>query len=70
MKKDNKKQILNHKVKKFSLIIKNVIDMFFFSKTLTKDNKNVVLQVNSISNIKKILKNLKWHIRKTNCIKL
>lgn len=60
MKKSYEKQILDHNVKKFSLIIKADLNM----ETLTWANKNDKLQVNSLSNLKKILKDLKWHFRK------
>lgn len=37
--------------------------MFFFIKILIQTNKNTVLQVNFMINIKKITKNLKWYIK-------
>lgn len=33
--------------------------MFFFTKTFTKVNKNAILKLNSISDVKNIIKNLK-----------
>lgn len=38
MKKAYKKQILYHNIKKFSLIVKIDLKIFFFSKTLTLAN--------------------------------
>lgn len=40
-------------------MIKNVIDMFSFNKTLIKANKNTKLQINSVSDIKIFTKNIK-----------
>lgn len=37
-------------------MIKNNINMFSSTKVLTEANKNITLQVNSISNVKKIKK--------------
>lgn len=62
MRKDYKKQILDHNVEKFSLIVRDDIDMFLFTKILTQVDKNAVLQVKSVSSAKKIEKELKWHI--------
>ena len=70
MRKGYKKQILDHNVEKFSLIIKDDIDMFSFTKTLTEVNKNAALQVNSISCAKSITQDLKWYIEKDERIKL
>lgn len=53
------KQILKHKFEKFSLIVKNDIDIFLSTKILMQANKNIVLKVNSISGAKKIRKKLK-----------
>lgn len=49
---------------------KNNTNMFFFSKTLIKANKNTELQINSIIDTKKITKNLKQPIKKIEYIKL
>lgn len=43
MRKSYKKQILNHKLKKFSLIVRNDIDIFSFTKVLIEIDKNAVL---------------------------
>ena len=39
MRKDYEKQILDHNVEKFSLMVKNDIDMFSSTEILTKANK-------------------------------
>ena len=59
MRTDYKKQILDLNIEKFSLIVKDNIDMFSSTKTLTKADKNVTLQVNSISGAKNIIEHLK-----------
>ena len=64
IKKGYEKQILDHNVEKFSLIVKDDIDMFSSTKTLTKANKNAVLQVDSVSSTKSIIEDLKWHVEK------
>ena len=43
MKKGYEKQILNHNVEKFSLMVRDNINMFSFTKTLTETNKNAAL---------------------------
>lgn len=43
IKKSYKKQILDHNIEKFSLIIRDDIDMFFFIKILIQANKKIVL---------------------------
>lgn len=58
------KQILNHNVEKFSLMVRDDIDMFSFTETLTEADKNATLQVNSMSDAKKITEDLNWLIRK------
>lgn len=70
IKNNYKKQILNYNIKKFSLIIKNIINKFFSSKTLIKANNNVILQINFVSNTKKFRKNLKQLVKKTGYISL
>lgn len=70
MKKSYKKQILDYNIKKFSLIVRYNINIICSTKTLTEIDKNIILQVNSISDIKKIIKYLKWHVKKDNNIKL
>lgn len=44
MRKGYEKQILNHHVEKFCLIIRDDIDMFSSTKTLTEVDKNAALQ--------------------------
>lgn len=58
MKKSYKKQILDHNVKKFNLMIKTYLAMFFSIKTLTQTDQNIALQINLINNPKKIIKDL------------
>lgn len=61
---DYKKQIVDHNVEKFRMIVRDDIDMFLTTKILMQANKNTVLQVNSVSDTKKIRDKLKWHIKK------
>lgn len=46
------------------------MDMFSSAKTLIQANQKIALQVNSISDIKKIIKDLKWYFRKNEYLKL
>lgn len=62
MKKNYKIQILTHNIKKFNLIIRDDINLFFPTKILTQTNKNAVLQVNSMSDAKKVKRELKWYV--------
>ncbi len=64
MRKSYEKQILDHNVDKFSLMVIDDINMFSFTKTLTEANKNAALQVNSVIGVKKITKDLKWNVEK------
>ena len=48
MKKGYEKQILNHNVEKFSLMMKDDINIFSSIEILTKADKNTALQVNFI----------------------
>lgn len=64
MRKGYEKQILDHNVEKFSLIVRDDIVMFSSTKTFTEADKNATLQVNSVSGAKKITKDLKWLIEK------
>lgn len=59
MRKNHEKQILNHNIEKFSLMVKDDINMFLFTKILIQANKNGVLQINSISGAKNIGEELK-----------
>ena len=70
IKKGYEKQILDHNIEKFSLIVKEDIDMFSFIKILTEANKNVVLQFNSVSSVKNIMEDLKWHVGEDKHIRL
>lgn len=70
IKKDYKKQILDHNIKKFNLKVKNNIDMFFSTKKLAQTKKNSVLQVNSVRDVKKMGRELKQHIEKNERIRL
>lgn len=62
MKKGQKKHILDYNTEKFSIIIKDDINMFLSTQILMQTEKNVVLQVNFVNDIKKIRVELKWHI--------
>ena len=70
MRKGYKKQILDHNVEKFSLIVRDDIDMFSSIKILTKAKKNAALQVNSVSGAKSITEDLKQHVGEDKCIRL
>lgn len=70
MKKSYENQILDHNIEKFNLIIKDDVDMFSSIEALIEASKNAELQVNFISNIKKIIKDLKWHVQKNEHIRL
>lgn len=65
-----KKQIIDHNVEKFCLIIKADIDMFSSVKTLTQAYRDVELQVNFVNGRKKIREDLRWQFRKNECRKL
>lgn len=62
MRKYHGKQNLIHDVVKFSLMIRNDINMFLTIKLSTQVDNNIVLQVNSINDAKKIGKELMWYI--------
>ncbi len=70
MRKTYKRQILDYNVKKFSLIVKNDIDLFFSTKIITQADKTVALQSNSVSGTKKIKEELKWYIEKSEWLRL
>lgn len=46
------------------------LNMFSFAEILTYINQNTILEINSVSNAKKIIKDLKWHFWKDECQKL
>ena len=64
MRKGHEKQILDHNVKKFSLMVRADLNIFASAKTLTQVNQNAVLHVNVVSSAKKIIEDLKWHLSK------
>ena len=70
MRKSYEKQILDHNVEKFSLMVKDDIDMFSSTEILTEADKNAALQVNSVSDAKKITEELKWNVGKNVRIRL
>ena len=59
MRKKYKKQILDYNIEKFSLMVKDDIDIFVSIKILIQADKNAVLQVNSMNDAKKIREELK-----------
>lgn len=59
IRKDYEKQILDHNVKNFSLIVKVNLNIFFSTETLTQAKQNGALQVNPVSDAKKIIEDLK-----------
>ena len=70
MRKGYEKQILDHNVEKFSLMVRANLDKFSSAKTLTQADQNAALQVNSVSGAKKIMEDLKWHLGKDECRRL
>ncbi len=70
MRKSYEKQILDHNVEKFSLMVRDDINMFSSTETLTEADKNAELQVNSVSSAKKITEDLKWNVGKDERIRL
>lgn len=69
MKKSYEKKIPTYNVMKFSLIVKDDINMFFSIKGLNKIVKNAILQVNSINGIKKNPKRLEIACQKKQAYK-
>ena len=59
IRKSYKRQILDSNIEKFSLMIRNDIDLFFSTKILIHVNKNAGLQINSSSITKRIKEELK-----------
>ncbi len=59
MKKDYEKQILDYNVEKFNLMVRDDIDLLSSTEILTQVDKNIALQVNSVSDAKKIKEELK-----------
>lgn len=45
-------------------MVRDNLDIFSSAKILTQINQNATLQVNSISNVKKIMEDLKQHFEK------
>lgn len=70
MKKGYKRQILNHNFEKFSIIIRDDINMFSSTEILIQANQNTKLQVNSVSSTKKIRKKSQWNIERNEQVKL
>ena len=70
MRKSYEKQILDHNVEKFSLMVRDDINMFSSTETLTEADKNAELQVNSVSGAKKITEDLKWNVGNDKRIRL
>lgn len=70
MRTDYHKQIFNHNVEKFSLIVKNDIDIFSSTEILTEAKKITALQVNSVNSAKSITEDLKWDVGKDERISL
>ncbi len=70
MRKGYEKQILDYNVEKFSLMVRDDIDLFSSTEILIQVDKNTALQVNSMSGIKKIKEKLKWYIEKSKRLKL
>ncbi len=65
MRKDYKRQILDYNVEKFSLMVRDDIDLISSTKILTQTNKNAALQVNSVTGANKIREELKLCIKRS-----
>ncbi len=70
MKKGYEKQILDYNIEKFSLMVRDNIDLISSTEILTQVDKNIALQVSSMSGVKKIREELKWYIEKNERLKL
>ncbi len=70
MRKGYEKQILDYNVEKFSLMVRDNIDLFSSNEILTSADENVALQVNFMSGAKKIREELKWYIQKSERLRL
>lgn len=65
-----KNQILDHNIEKFSLIVRDDIDKLSSTKRPIQVDKNAILQINSMSDVKKIREELKWHIERNKWVRL
>ncbi len=70
MRKGYEKQIQDYNVEKFSLMIKDDIDLFSSTQILTQADENAVLQVNSVSDAMKIREVLKCYIENNERLRL
>lgn len=64
MKKGYEKQIPDLNVEKFSLMVRDNLNIFFLIKISHQVKYNSALQINSVSSAKKIIKDLKQHFGK------
>lgn len=62
MRKSHKKQILDHNVEKFWLIIRDDIDILLSTEMFMQANKNTVLEINFVNSAQKIREEFKWYI--------
>ncbi len=70
MRQNYGRQILDYNVGKFSLMVKDDIDLFSFTEILTQGNENAALQVNSVNDAKKTREELKGYIKKNERLRL
>ncbi len=70
MRKSYERQILDCNIEKFSLMVRDNINLFSFTKIVTQVDGNVALQVYSVSGVKKIKEELKWYIEKSEQLRL
>ena len=70
MRKGYERQIPNHNIEKFSLMVRDDIDMFSSIEILIQVDKNTILQVNSMNDAKKIKEELKWYIKRNEQVRL
>lgn len=66
MRKDYEKQILDHNIVKFNLMVRAYLSMFFSAKILTQANQNAELQINLVGETTKIMKDLNSILGKIN----
>ncbi len=70
MRKSYEKQILDYNVEKFSLMVRDDINLFSSTEIVIQADENTALQVNSVGGAKKIREELKWCIERSERLRL